>query len=220
MKRRLSDDDTRAFADEHLIYEIEMVAGLTRRLSNMRTLLESRSRSSNELADELFDLAGRNADIEAFGLHTRLLLDFFYRDKRIQHDAIAADFFGDDSWRQIRPEKTSGLEQIARRVGEEIAHLSYRRAARETAKTWSYGEIWRDLACVVCVFVDSAAPERLGSEFRERARAVLASASTVSQDRRVLSTATQYRLVAPALFSEDHGGTAIIPLPKPSPYFD
>ncbi len=219
MQERLNDDEIRSFADEHLLYEISMVAGLTRRLARFRTLLTSRPPDATRdgLTDELFHLTGRNADIEAFTVHTRVLLDFLYRDRRKQNDAMAADFFSDGSWPQVRPEKTASLAKVHRRVGTEIAHLSYRRAASAEPQEWPYGEIWHDLSHVLRVFVDNADQDRLSQDFREQAGAELAT-SMASKTRLALlqATNTDYPLTFPVSSAEYHGGTATAPLPRSS----
>jgi hypothetical protein len=221
--KRLPDDAVRAFADEHLLYEIAMVAGLARRLSRFKTLLDSEDMARDgALAEELFEIAGRNADIEAFTVHARVLLEFFYRDQRRKNVAIAADFFSDDdTWRGVRPEKSSNLRKIEGRVGTEIAHLTYGRAAASTTPEWAYNAIWHDLSEVVRLFVDEASPERLSYDFRTKVRAILDADR--DRDRRLALlgvTTSPYQLGVATTSEEYHGGTAVLPVPQPPLSFD
>ena len=163
-----------AFADDHLLYEIAMVAGLTKRLRRFLTLLDADPANGDELVGELFDLTGRNADIESLAVHTRVLVEFFYgREGRAR--AIAADFFDRESdWAAVRPKRPRSLQLINKRVGEEIAHLSYQRNA--PAKNWDYEAVWRDLRTVVAIFAEHAANDRISNDWRTKVRAILTEA--------------------------------------------
>ena len=58
----------REYADEHVLYEIAMVAALRARMARYRTrLTQPAEHGSGD--DELLDLAGRNADIERAQFH-------------------------------------------------------------------------------------------------------------------------------------------------------
>lgn len=212
MTVRKTPAEARIFASDHLLYDIEMVAGLVERLRRHRVLLETTPRSAGALANELFDLAGRNADIEAFGVHARALVDFLYGSPR-HEDAVAADFFDDAAaWRRLRPKKPAALSNINARVGAEIAHLSFRRSA--PAKTWPYEAIWRALADVLRVFVENATVGRIGAEAQDRAREVLAlrEPDPVRGLEMARSGATEYQAAVSTV--EPSGGTAIYPLDR------
>jgi hypothetical protein len=207
-------------ADDHLLYEIGMVAGLTQRLTRFAKLLESNLPLGSPVTEELLHLTGRNADIEAFTVHVRVLLDFLYDDKPRADDAVATDFFDDAGrWKTIRPSKTAALAEIKSRVGGEIAHLTYRRSA--PAKEWVYETIWNDLSDVLRLFVDNAAQDRLSSHFRAEAGALLAQVVAVPASRfAALAGVTEAMDYTGAEGTGTTGGTAILPLPEPFPYGD
>src|SRR5262245_21931485 len=98
--------ELRAYADEHLQYEIWMASALTARLRRQAVIF-SRGLSSREpLAEEVLDLAGRNADIESWATHVRGLLKFLYQKKPKQSDVVAAEYFVRVSdWTGVRPDR-------------------------------------------------------------------------------------------------------------------
>jgi hypothetical protein len=161
---RPEPEATRDLAASHLLYEIAMLAEMTARLGRFRQILTASTEP--EGASELLSLAGRNADIESFALHARVLVEFLYGDLRRGRRAIAADFFDDDDiWARVRPDKTRLVAEVFGRVSEEVGHLSYRRV--DPAKEWHYETLWREIALVLGVFVDNADVDRLGSGFVE-----------------------------------------------------
>src|SRR5262245_3587234 len=158
--------DTRGLAEPHLRYEIEMVAGLVWRMRRQRLLFRISDFEDGPLQDELVDHAGRNADIESFGIHARVLTDFLYRGRgRGQStDAIASDFFEDpEEWKRLRGKIPAELRTVNDRVGSEMVHLSYDRSV--PSRPWDYQAIWRALSNVLRTFVDHASPERAGEAF-------------------------------------------------------
>ena len=72
-----------------------------------------------------------NATLEAFAIHLRSLLDFFYLDakKAWADDVLAEHYFSDpDEWRTVRPElPQTKIDEIKARVATEVAHLTYER---------------------------------------------------------------------------------------------
>ncbi len=106
------DDDTlREWADEHLVYEADMMRYAARRLR------------------ELGDDAGeeRNGIIESFAIHVRCLGEFLWYGPSAQHegDARAVFFCADDVWGTGALPPL--LAKVDRRVGKEIVHLTFGR---------------------------------------------------------------------------------------------
>ncbi len=120
--------------------------------------------------------ATRNALLESFTLHARSLADFFYAASPKPDDAIADDFFDDDTWRRQRVPENRGWRRFRRRVGKEIAHLTYKRHdPYDEAATWPHGQIFLELVAVVGEFVRLVPPERLHPEFEARADEALST---------------------------------------------
>lgn len=163
---RPPDDRLREFADEHLDYEVWMLAELTDHFRKIRAAIDAAGDGEPDIPDDVT----RNAQVESFAVHVRALLEFFYRDRPHQwhpEDALPGDFFKDpERWKELRPPKTPALANIGERVGTEIAHLTYRRLD-VVDKQW-LGVIWHDLAEVVRVFAQHAKPELLPAETRTR----------------------------------------------------
>jgi hypothetical protein len=118
-RERPPADRLRRFAQEHLLYEAGMLYEVT------GTLMNRRHRD---------DPVVENALLESFGVHSRNLIDFLWRDRPMwDTDAKARDWI--EGWEA--PEKSDRLEGVADRVGKEMFHLSYNRLdIPEDEKGW------------------------------------------------------------------------------------
>jgi hypothetical protein len=109
-----------------------------------------------------------NALLESFTVHARSLLDFFYKSRAKPDDALAADFFRDDSWERRRPPLSDHLGDVNRRVGKEVAHLTYHReTVTQEAKGWAIVPMYLEIAGVFARFVELVPEEMIGREFLE-----------------------------------------------------
>jgi hypothetical protein len=140
MARETRTDEELRGASEHLAYEIEMFFAMARALG-------SGALGVGPLA---------NAALESFTIHARTLLHFFYADKPQPDDVIAQDYFSDpQEWQEKRPSKTPLLETLHRRVGKEVAHLTYvRLAVTNEQKQWNFGQISNDITIVLNKFLE------------------------------------------------------------------
>jgi hypothetical protein len=166
-------EELREFADEHLRYEIEMTAGLTARMARHRVFFDAGlSPDDGPLALDVLDLAGRNADLEAWATHMSTVFNFLCC-KREHGDVVAYDFFDrHHDWTTLLPDRPKSLRRLNERVPVEIDHLSFGRT-KVKDKTWLYVQMWSDLAKLVRLFVDSVPEGRVSREFCEAVRAVL-----------------------------------------------
>lgn len=143
----------------HLLYEIEMLADLVEAMGRVDI--------GSEAPDQ--EWAVRNALLESFTIHARSLVGFFYPRHPQLDDAIADDFFDDDTWSRRGVPENPSWSRVRRRVGKEIAHLTYQRHnPYEDAATWPHGKIFLELAAVVRDFVRLVPQERLHPDFRQR----------------------------------------------------
>jgi hypothetical protein len=126
---RRSDEELVAVS-EHLLYEIQMLFGTAR---TMATSIIGDGKDFQTWSI-------RNAMVESFTVHTRILLDFLYPSKMGRDDVIADDFFDNPStWVGQRPAESALLTEIHRRVGKEIAHLTYARLdVTPETKPWQF----------------------------------------------------------------------------------
>lgn len=170
--------ELRQYADEHLLYEIWMTSALTERMSRHAAIFgEGFSASDDLLADRSLELSGRNADIESFATHLRILVQFLYASKPKASDVIAANYFDRKSdWTGVRPVRPKSLMVVNQRVPVEIGHLGFGRLQRKD-KTWPYESMWLDLATVIGVFLDKVPEGRVSSEFRDAANSCLVGSS-------------------------------------------
>ena len=132
---------------KHLSYEIRMFYAISYVLNHFERKL------NNVLGIPVV----WNALIESFTIHTRVLLDFFYLDRPNQpDDVIACDFFNEkETWINNRPKKTELLKRTSKRVGKEVAHLTYKRVEiTENDKQWHFGKISTDILQVFIKFIE------------------------------------------------------------------
>ncbi len=149
----LSQAELPSWALEHLLYEFGMLRETAQKLGN-------RHHSDDGIVE--------NALLESFTVHARTLLDFFYGERRKPDDALAADFFDGNIWERSRPKLSGRLGEVNRRVGKEIAHLTYYRAnVPRDAKGWQIIPMYLELASVVSLFVRLVPEQAVGREFLE-----------------------------------------------------
>jgi hypothetical protein len=147
-------EQLRDFAKEHLLYEVEMLRGLTEEL---KRVLDHRNAGGD--VDVLYPLAVRNAMVDSFAIRARLLIDFLYGLKGPKPDDTLAEHYVAGDWRP--PKLSEELKNARDKVNKGVAHLTYHRLLEE--KEWPYGQIWLELAAIVRVFAKQA-PELLPPE--------------------------------------------------------
>src|SRR5688572_21299671 len=99
-------------ASEHLFYELWMLDSLAR-------LLGLGAFGHGPVS---------NALLESFSIHARALLQFFFPMSPKSDDVLAEDYFGGTAaWEAVRGAEPAALNQVNRRVGKEVAHLTYAR---------------------------------------------------------------------------------------------
>jgi hypothetical protein len=156
--RKTRNDTDLQGASGHLQYEVWMFMELAGTLATGRDI----------------PLVVKNALLEAFTVHARVLLNVFYPAKPRLDDVLASDYFDDPgAWERERPPLSPTLQMVDGRVGKEVAHLTYARlAVTPEQKLWPFIEIARDMARVVIEFDRLAPVLRLGSQWREYAKVV------------------------------------------------
>jgi hypothetical protein len=145
-----SADDLRALT-EHLLYEVQMTFSLA------AWLVHTQGTVLNQTA--------RNAEVEAFTIHVRQLIDFLWMEQpqdEKHRNAFAADYFARGEWDTLRPARPAVLDSALRRkVGWGVAHLTYDRAwSTEQDKQWQPVVLGCALAPAVVCFADSVDPAK------------------------------------------------------------
>jgi len=186
MAKKHSDSELRKVSD-HLLYEIWMMNRLAAILegsapcplptplvsythSQQTTIIIRSTRviKSTKIKENEDDVPRviNNAIIEAFAIHVRSLLDFFY-SKGKDDDVVAEHFFSSPStWINVRPPKTEDeLRRIKYRVNKEIAHLTFARQEVKS-KIWPSKPVQKDINEVLEVFSSLAPKNLLGSRWK------------------------------------------------------
>jgi hypothetical protein len=138
-------DDLRLLS-EHLLYEVQMTFYLAAVLGEARI--------------PVLHQMSLNAQIEAFTIHVRQMIDFLWLDRSQSpesSDVYAADYFAPGEWAGLRPERPEILNAALRRkIGWGVAHLTHKRAlSTESDKQWDFLGIGRALAPAVICFADN-----------------------------------------------------------------
>ena len=163
-------------AGRRVLYEVEMMAGLVERLGRFSHLLAT-DLPDDELSHELLDVAGRNADIEAFAVHARLVWCFLFGPHDRADDIVARDFFDSDAdWVAAGLSEPAEVFDVRDRVNRSLAHLTYR-GTEELGDQWVTTEIWEAFATVLGTFFVAASENRLDDETRDEALTILVETS-------------------------------------------
>jgi len=110
-----------------------------------------------------------NAVLESFCLHSRNLLDFLFAEKPYPDDVIAEDYFeSPEDWPRIRGDMPPVLEPVRRRVGKELAHLTYARLqVTPEAKQRHFLEIAAALDQAMGTFLRNVSNENLSQKWKQ-----------------------------------------------------
>lgn len=161
-RKNRSDEELRKMSDEHLLYEIKMLQEAARVMDKFAPPNETDANNEKDLDHWTI----RNALVESFVTHARVLTDFLYDNRNKPDDAIAIDFFNDpNDWWKRRPKKGSLLEKTVDRVGKEIVHLSYRRLSVLT-KDWPFVKIASEILERIQKFAEIVPQDRVSDNFR------------------------------------------------------
>jgi hypothetical protein len=114
----------------------------------------------------------RNALLEAFTIHVRQLVDFFWSERSLkwkltQRGAYAADYFDPGEWKRLRPTRPQALDRVLTgKVGWGVAHLTYPRAhVTPTQKQWEPLKMCAALELAVRCFVDNVDPAKFDPQW-------------------------------------------------------
>jgi len=138
-------------ASNHLHYEFWMLMEMANFLASGRT----------------DDVRIKNSFIESFTIHARGLLKFLYGLSPKPDDVIANDFFPTSlEWKKVRPKMTKLLKKVPKRVGKEVAHLTYaRQDVTPETKLWEYHQIAHDMEVRFNEFLQIVPEDLLGERW-------------------------------------------------------
>ncbi len=172
-----SDQDLVSISEKPLLYEIKML---------FATAQEIQTSSPGDI---------HNALIESFAIHARSLVSFLYWQnegggelskckggKRPYRDDVFAEVFFDEvkTWSEQRPTKSGLLKTIHKRVGKEIAHLTFLRLdLTDDGKQWDCVNIAKDIAIVLREFLSVVPHHRVSSSFQQAVSSILQEQNSV-----------------------------------------
>jgi hypothetical protein len=150
----MTDHELVEYADEHLLYEIEM----------MRQSWDAPRTGGRSGADWAID----QALLEASALHGRVLIEFLYPSKNPREDDVVAHYYVSDAdWNEIRPPMTPRMSTHRERASREVAHLTTGRiGGTPKHKDWTI-EGLQDVERALRVFARRASATRLSARLRE-----------------------------------------------------
>lgn len=160
MSRR-PEEELRAWADEHLMYEVAAI----------KYAVEQLAREPKGMEQWCL--------LESFLVHARCLNDFLWRNRSHQQpdDAFAADFCAPGVWNDVRRDlPQTALTEIRqrKRFGREVMHLSYERPSGfGEHKQWPCGRVFAEIAAAMARFAVVAEPSSLNEPTRNRFRHLL-----------------------------------------------
>ena len=106
---------------------------------------------------------GHNAMVEAFALHCRNLINFFYDrpDPRYPDDVLAEHFLAKaETWHQVRPPKSELLTLAEGRANKQVSHLTYSRVGLTfDQKAWQIPTLLGEIDGLLGLFLQKADPE-------------------------------------------------------------
>ena len=94
----------------------------------------------------------RNLLLESLATHARILIEFFYGDRKYLNDLVAQDLLPKNiTWKDERPAKTELLEEVRNKADKQLAHLSRWRIKieKEGKKGWDWKGIKTDIEKVI-----------------------------------------------------------------------
>lgn len=144
-----------------------------RQVLHLSAYLEQRRREGTTVLAEPLDAAA----LAAFAISARALSDFFWRDREPSTgprprstDAFVVDWLTRDEWDP--GDLPTELSQVHERVGQDIAHISFRRLDRTERCGWQPLEVAHRLAYWFAVFaqeVERLRPGAVASDFKREA---------------------------------------------------
>jgi hypothetical protein len=137
----MTDQQLIDFSGEHLMHELTMFWELAEILPGMHASTET------------------SAFLESFCIHLRSLIDFFYREGRLD-DVTAADFLdGTTTWKQVVPPT---LTAARGRADKELSHLTQSRiTGKSPQKAWDTAALLKEIGAVARDFATKASAKKL-----------------------------------------------------------
>lgn len=150
--------------------------------------------------------------VESFALHTRVLADFFFKDKTRANkktDARAWDYFPTrEAWKKVAGDLPLWLSKVQNpdhnygdKFGRELAHLGFHEASlSERAGGWPVAQINTELGRVVHAFVDHVDDAKVARHFKTALRREIPLAAVLGAGPHALGIGTRPETTRPLAY--------------------
>jgi hypothetical protein len=137
----MTDQQLIYYSGEHLMHELSMLWELAEILPQRKASTET------------------SALVESFGVHLRTLIDFFYREGRLD-DVTAQDFL--DATTTWKPAEPAALSKAHQRANKELSHLTQARiSGSPPRKEWNTAALLKEIDTVAKEFAAKASTKKL-----------------------------------------------------------
>lgn len=158
----LTDDELKAYAEEHLQYEVDMLiwsAGVLAFLAIYRD-------------KGYLPWVINNGLLNTFAVHARNLIDFVYsrsRGKDFATDIVIEDYVDEDTVAKALPAISPLLENILTKANKQVAHLTRERIEYEKAgKEWKFIEVVKHVLQALALIAPHIPSSRIGDGLRQK----------------------------------------------------
>jgi len=158
----LTDGELKAYAEEHLQYEVDM---LTWAAGTLAFFAPHKDKG-------LIPWTINNALVESFASHARNLIDFLYSRscrKDYDTDIVIQDYVAADVLAEVLPEISTLLYEALIKANKQVAHLTLDRIKYEKAgKEWEFIEIVRHIYQAFASIAPHIPNSKISDELRQK----------------------------------------------------
>lgn len=158
----LTDDELKAYADEHLQYEVDMLiwsAGVLAFLTAYRD-------------KGYLPWAINNGLLNTFAVHARNLIDFLYsrsRGKDLATDIVIEDYVDESTVAKALPAISPLLEEVLTKANKQAAHLTRERIEYEKGgKEWKFIEVVKHVLQALASIAPHIPSSRISDGLRQK----------------------------------------------------
>jgi hypothetical protein len=158
----LSDNELKAYAGEHLRYEVDMLVSSAVILGFLST----------KAAEGLIPWTIHNGLLNTFAIHARNLIGFLYSRSRNcdrPTDIVVEDYVSPSALASVLPPIPSLLDQTLVKAAKQVAHLTKDRIDFEKAgKEWMFMQLTQEILRVLGLVAPQIPDARMGSALKDK----------------------------------------------------
>jgi len=157
----LSDDELKAYSNEHIKYEYGMLLWSAGILASLHYYPNDTSIHHVLINDML----------TAFTMHTRYLIDFLYsrsENRDMKTDIVIEDFLDESILEKYRPPISALLEEARQKANKQASHLTTERVDfQKRGKAWDFIAIANEIRKVMTVILPHIPDSKFSDELRQ-----------------------------------------------------